>query len=127
MLRLLLLDDADEYDVEELAGDEVGPGDERREDVQHEALHLTGLLVVDNLEHGLSLNNNTAALVNIDRCKPPVPQVVVELVVHLVKDEELIVVEGAALVCLVVLVGLVRFLLSAGGTPAWPRCRSFSW
>ena len=30
-----------------LVGDEVGLGDERGEDVQHEALHLAGVLVAE--------------------------------------------------------------------------------
>ena len=46
-LRLERLHDVDEDDVEQLVGDEVGLRDERREDVEHETLHLAGVLVAE--------------------------------------------------------------------------------
>ena len=61
-LRLLWLHDVDEDDVEQLIGDEVGLGDEGREHVQHEALHLARVLVAEKKEIGNKVGCVTTSL-----------------------------------------------------------------
>ena len=63
-LRLLRLDDVDEDDVEQLVGDEVGLGDERREDVQHEALHLARVLVAESKRNAYTFAGSRIIIIN---------------------------------------------------------------
>lgn len=47
LLGLLRVHDVDQDDVEQLVGHKVCLGDERTQDVKHEALHLAGMFVTE--------------------------------------------------------------------------------